>query len=75
MRNFWKGALVTYLVSALLVGIAMGRTIPALNGLGMAWAGLGWPITTGCLAANLACDGLPPESLAQYLFDFDEGDA
>lgn len=74
MSNFFKGLLATYLAVALVAGFAMKTVIPALNPLGVAYAGLTWPIAITCVAIRSECSAVPPERYARWLFSFDEDD-
>lgn len=70
-RAFLAGAGATYLLMAVVAGFAMKAVLPALNPLGIAYAGLTWPIALGCTAIGDKCSAIPPQRYAEYLFTFD----
>lgn len=67
-KAFLAGFGTAYLLLAILAGFAMKATIPALNGLGIIYTGLTWPVAMGCVAIRAQCSNVPPQRYARWLF-------
>lgn len=68
-KQFWAGVGSAYLVYAVIAGFAMKAALPALNGLGIAYTGLTWPVAMGCVALHAECSAVPPQRYAAWLFE------
>lgn len=71
MKSFWKGFATCYIAVAIVCGFAMKAVLPELNPLGIAYSGLTWPISTGCVALKVGCSAVPPQRYAKWLFTFE----
>jgi hypothetical protein len=71
-KHFWLGVGSAYLLYAGIAGMAMKVVLPALNPLGVAYAGMTWPVAMTCVAMRAECTAVPPQRYSKWLFTFDE---
>lgn len=71
MRGYLLGLATAYVVVALATGAVASKAMPALNLLGATYVGATWPGSMFC-AATFDCSVLPPQSVANNFFTFEE---